>query len=248
MKSTSLTLGISVLAGLLVSTGVTAYESGDVILRAGAATVSPDDSSDGIAIPALDIAEIPGTEAEVDSNTQLGLTATYMLNSDWGIELLAATPFTHEVTANLNAAGLGSIDAGEATHLPPTLSVVWYFLGSEGTISPYIGAGINYTIMFDEDVDSDLEAAAGSLAGLGGPLPMSLEVDDSLGLAAQLGVDVAFSDSWHVNASVRWIDIDTDAKFKARDGSAIPEGTTIITVDNIQIDPWVYQITLGYRF
>lgn len=226
--------------------GAMAYEGGDIIVRAGAAMVAPDESSDGIAVPALPAVNggrpIPGTSAEVDNNTQVGLTATYMFSSSLGLELLAATPFSHDITANLNAAGLGSINAGETKHLPPTLSLVWYPFGSDGSISPYVGAGLNYTVFFEEDVHADLESAAGALAGAGGPLPMGLELDDSFGLAAQTGVDFAINDSWHVNASVRWIDIDTDATFKAGNGA------TIITVDNVEIDPWVYQINIGYRF
>lgn len=250
MKLKSIAFATSVFATSVIvaswASSVMAYEAGDIILRGGAATVAPDESSEGIAVPALPAINggnpIPGTSAEVDNNTQLGLTATYMFSSSLGVELLAATPFSHDITANLNAAGLGSINAGETKHLPPTLSLVWYPIGSAETISPYVGAGLNYTIFFEDDVDGELEAAAGALAGVGGPLPMGLELDDSVGLAAQAGVDVALGQSWHINASVRWIDIDTDATFKAENGA------TIITVDNVEIDPWVYQVNIGYTF
>lgn len=225
-----------------------AYESGDILVRAGLVNVSPNEDSDGIAIPALAMPEINGTRAEVDSNSQLGLTFTYMLNSEFGLEVLAATPFTHDITANLIAASLGKIDAGEATHLPPTLSAVWYPLGSDTSVSPYLGAGLNYTIFFEEDVDADLEAAAGSLASLAGSLPMTLDLKNSFGVALQAGLDYQLNEKWHLNGSIRWIDIDTEARFKAKAGSAVPAGTTVITVDNVQIDPWVYQLNIGFRF
>jgi outer membrane protein len=241
MKLKTLVMGTAVAAAAMSATGALAYQAGDIIVRAGAVTVAPDESSDGIAIPALNIPALSGTQAEVDNDTQLGLTATYMLSSSLGIELLAATPFSHDIDANLNAANLGTISAGSTKHLPPTVSVVWYPLGSEDSISPYVGAGINYTVFFDEDVSGDLEAATGALAELDGPLPMSLDLDDSWGLAAQLGVDVALNSNWHVNASVRWIDIETDARFSAG-------GATIISVDNVEIDPFVYQINIGYKF
>jgi outer membrane protein len=65
-------------------------------------------------------------------------------------------------------------------------------------------------------------------------------LDNSFGLAAQVGADYMLSEKWFVNASVRWIDIDTEASFNLNgaDGS----------VDSIEIDPWVYSVTLGYRF
>jgi outer membrane protein len=224
----------------LAAQSAVGYEAGDILVRAGVATVAPDDSSDGIAIPALAIGKMPGTRAEVDSDTQLGLTATYMLNSAWGVELLAATPFKHDITANLG--GGVKVKAGDTKHLPPTLSLVWYPLGSASAIKPYIGAGLNYTTFFSEGVNGELEALAGDLADVGGPLPMRLKLDDSWGFAAQIGVDVALTDRWHLNGSLRWIDIDTKATFSA---SGVGK---VITVGNVEIDPWVYQVNLGYRF
>lgn len=238
----------------LVSADVLAYEAGEIFIRAGSVTVAPDESSDGLAVPALDgvngfdgFAEIGGTGVEVDDNTQLGLTINYMLTGSLGLELLAATPFTHDITADLG--GLGKVDAGETKQLPPTLSLVWYPMGSNGKISPYVGAGINYTVFFEEDVSSDLEAGlsgvadavTGTSVGLPSPVPLDLELDNSLGLAFQAGVDVALDEKWFLNASVRWIDIDTEAKITSALG-------TTVTVDNIEIDPLVYQVNVGYRF
>ena len=246
--------GLALAAAMIVAPGAMAYEAGDIIVRAGAANIDPDSSSSGLTIPALDGVngfngqqEVAGTGVEVDDETQLGLTATYMFSSSLGVELLASTPFTHEITANLG--GLGKVDAGEGKHLPPTLSLVWYPLGSENTVSPYVGAGVNYTIFLEDSVSPDLEAGLSAVAdavtgvsvGLPSPVPLGLELDNSWGLAAQLGVDVALSEQWHVNASVRWIDIDTEAEITSG-------GATIITVDDVEIDPLVYQLNIGFRF
>lgn len=233
----AIALTASVLAG-----GVSAWEAGDMFVRAGSATVSPDESSDGIAIPALGVPAMAGTEAQVDSDTQLGLTFNYMYSNKLGIEVLAATPFTHDIDANL---GDVVVPAGEATHLPPTISLVYYPMADNGSnVQPYVGAGINYTIFFEEDVSMELEELTGVLADAGGPVPLELELDDSVGLALQAGVDVMLDDKWHLNASVRWIDINTDAEFT----SPALNGATVITVDDVEIDPWVYQINVGYKF
>jgi len=240
MKRTSLAVALSIAGAALVIQPAFGYEAGDILVRAGAVTVAPDESSDGIAIPALNIGKMPGTSVEVNNDTQLGLTATYMFSSAWGIELLAATPFKHDITVNLG--GGAKVKAGDTRHLPPTLSLVWYPLGSGGTVKPYVGAGLNYTVFFSEGVDGEIEALAGDLAGLDGPLPMKLKLDDSWGLAAQVGMDIALNDRWHLNASVRWIDIETKASFRA---SGVGR---VIGVSNVDIDPWVYQVNLGYRF
>lgn len=230
-----------------------AYEAGDIFVRAGTATVAPDASSGGVAIPALDIAAIAGTGVDVDNDTQLGLTFTYMINSRFGVELLAATPFSHDVTADLNAAGLpgiGKVDVGSTKQLPPTLSAVWYPLGSSQVFKPYLGAGLNYTAFFDTDVSDELETGVpvivdtvtGGTFDVPQRIPMKLDLDDSLGLALTAGFDYQIDETWHFNATVRWVDIGTDAKITNRDLG------TVITVNGVDIDPWVYQLNVGYRF
>lgn len=242
---------ISAVFFILLSGGASAYQSGDFFVRFGAAHVSPDDSSDGIAIPALGVSPIPGTQAEVATDTQLGLTLNYMFSESLGIELLAATPFSHKITADLAAAGIagvGKVVAGETKHLPPTLSLVFYPLASNDTsIQPYLGLGLNFTAFFQEQVNQQLEdgtpvitSALGTDLGVS-TLPMKLQLKDSWGLAAQIGVDLKLDEKWHLNASVRWIDIDTEATFSAA-------GADIISVDNVSIDPYVYQLNLGYKF
>ncbi len=229
--------------GVLCATSATAYEAGDIFVRVGAVGVVPNESSGGIAIPALGIAPIAGTEAELDNDAQLGLTLNWMLSPTIGLDLLAATPFKHSVTANLNGfqAGL-RVPAGETHHLPPTLSLVYYPMGnSSSVVQPYVGAGLNYTIMFDTDVNAELEALTGTLAGAAGPVPLELDVDDSIGLGLMLGLDYVLDQKWHVNASVRWIDIDTDATFTSALGDTI-------SVGKIEIDPLVWQVNIGYTF
>ncbi|MBV1932834.1 MAG: outer membrane beta-barrel protein [Porticoccaceae bacterium] len=216
----------SILAtGLICAAGSTfAYETGDLILRAGVASVQPDEDSSNLE---LNGADIPGTSAGVDNSEQLGLTVTYMLRPHVGLGVLAATPFEHDIKAN----GLG-VDAGEAKQLPPTITLQYFPMDSASAFQPYVGIGINYTIFFSEDVDSELEAALGTKG--------DLELDDSLGLAAQIGADYAIDEHWVLNASVWYLDIDTDATFKFDNGSRVEA--------DVDVDPWVYMLGLGYLF
>lgn len=245
---------LSMIAAGVSAQSAMAWEAGDIFVRAGVATVAPDESSGGIAVPALagvgayDGNPIAGTGVEIDNDTQLGLTATYMFTDSLGLELLAATPFTHKITADLGA--LGKVNAGEATHLPPTLSAVWYPMGSKEAFKPYVGAGLTYAIMIDTDVHSDLEAGLGAVGnaitgvdlGIDGPVPLNMELDDSISYSLQAGMDLELSESWHVNASIRYVDVNTDAKLTNKDLG------TVITIKDIEIDPWVYQINIGYKF
>lgn len=204
MKTLRRTLLLSLAAAVIVFSSVAnAYEKGDWLLRVGVGNVDPKSSN--------------GDIADVDSGTALVFNGTYFFTPNLGLEVLAATPFSHDI--KLAADGT---KVGEAKHLPPTFSLQYHF-DTASAFKPYAGAGVNYTLFFDEDTE-------GPLAGT------SLKLDDSFGLAAQLGADYDVSDTMFVNFSVRWIDINTDAEL---DGVALEE---------VEIDPLVYSLTLGWKF
>ncbi|MDF2155848.1 outer membrane protein OmpW [Vibrio sp. CAU 1672] len=201
----------------LVSPQVLAHKEGDFTLRVGAASVVPNDSSD----------KILGSnyELEVDSDTQLGLTLGYMFTDNLSFEVLAATPFSHNISTGL--AGLG--DVAKTKHLPPTFMVQYYFGEAESKFRPYVGAGLNYTLFFDEGFNG-----TGKSAGLS-----DLELEDSFGLAANVGIDYMIDDKWFVNASAWYANIETEATYKAA-------GEQYKT--DVKINPWVFMISGGYKF
>jgi outer membrane protein len=213
------------LATLVASQTAFAFEKGDILVRGGLATVSPNESSSNIIVGG-DL----GVNVSVDNNTQLGLNFAYFITDNINIEVLAATPFEHDVDFGApDPLGTGN-QLAEITHLPPTVSVNYYFNTGDNAFQPYVGVGLNYTIFFDENFTSQNDAI-----GL-----QDLSLDNSFGLAAQLGADYMVDEQWFVNASVRWIDIDTEASFNL-DGT---EGR----IESIEIDPWVYTVAVGYRF
>ncbi len=207
-----------------------AHQAGDIIVRAGAITVDPQESSSDIWVGALNT-DVAGTKATLDSDTQLGLNFAYMLTNNVGIELLAATPFSHDVGVKGMPgifAGLNG-NLGELKHLPPTLSVVYYPLDGSSAFQPYVGAGINYTWFFDTELSSEAESKGFS----------GLDMKDSWGLAAQVGMDYMLTDSVMLNAQVRYIDIETTGTTNY--------GGSKVKVD-VDVDPLVYMVGLGYKF
>jgi outer membrane protein len=232
MKKTLLSLALL----STFSTAVFANQAGDILVRGGLTSVNPDSDKAAILLGGSDAT---GASLSVDDNTQLGLNFVYFYDSNWAVELLAATPFTHDVTLNDPTAALGGalgVPAGldgaklaEVTHLPPTLSALYYF--DTGTaFKPYVGVGVNYTVFFKEE----FEAAPKSL-GLS-----NLQLDGSFGLAAQIGADYAIDKNWSVNVSARYIDISTDATFDVG-GDSIGKAT-------VAVNPMVYSVMLGYKF
>lgn len=168
-KFLSAVVGTALLAA---ASSAMAYEAGDMVLRVGAANVNPH-ASDNLGL-------------DVEDDTQLGLTGVYMLTSNIGVELLAATPFKHDIT-------VGGAKVGETKQLPPTLSLQYYPMEASSAFQPYVSAGLNYTTFFSE------ETVLGDT-----------KLDDSWGLSVGVGMDYAISDNLLLNAAVWKIDIDTE--------------------------------------
>lgn len=164
-----------------------AFEKGDWIVRAGASVVDPDSKG-------LDLGG--GTYVSADSAASLTINGEYLFADSWGVELLAAYPFEHDIEID----GVGKV--GSTKQLPPTLNIKWH--PSIGMIAPYIGVGVNWTIFFSEET-------TGVLSG------SSLSLDDSFGIGGQIGFDWVFANNWLLNADVRYIQIETDANLDGDD-------------------------------
>lgn len=216
---------LSALVASVVSPAVMAHQQGDIIVRAGLTMVQPNDDSGKVGVDGLGTTDM---EVSVNSNTQLGLNFQYMLTDEWGIELLAATPFSHDIDLEKSQLNLGDGKLGETKHLPPVLSAVYYF-STDGAFQPYAGLGINYTLFFEDDF-TELRKGQGF---------SNLNLKNSFGLAAQLGFDYDLGDNLMLNASYRYIDIDTTASFLV--------GASAGTVD-VDINPNVYTLSVGYKF
>lgn len=221
---TQLAAGLLLAPALLTAPVAQAHQTGDILLRAGAITVDPQEDSSEIRLVG---APLTDTRATLDSDTQLGLNFAFMLTDHFALELLAATPFSHDVGVK----GLGGLDGrlGSIRHLPPTVSAIWYPLQPGSAFQPYLGGGVNYTFFFDEGLSSRAERN-----GFDG-----LELDDSWGLAVQLGADYMLTDKLMLNAQMRYIDIDTEGSTSL--------GGAAVDVD-VEVDPLVYMLGLGYRF
>ncbi|CAN0603793.1 unnamed protein product, partial [Ectocarpus sp. 12 AP-2014] len=176
---------------------------------------------------------------DVDNGTAISLIGAYMINDNFGVELLAATPFEHDI--DLNDAPL---PAGSTKHLPPTLSLQWYPRGNVSGWQPYVGVGVNYTTFFDEEVDPALAGFLIENLPALGINSAKLSLDDSVGVALQAGVDVPLNDNWAFNLGVWYIDIGTTADVDlGLDGG----GSATVSFD-VDIDPWVYNIGIAYKF
>lgn len=218
---------LALASALLVAVPASAHEAGDWLVRFGGSNIDPKSSNGD-----LDLTPVGLGVADVDVDSQIGVTfnIAYMYTANWGVELLAALPYEHDIKVE----GLPGT-AATVTHLPPTLSIQYHFL-PDAVFQPYVGAGVNLTWFMDDSKEEGLRAADELLG-----VTTGIDVDStSVGLAAQVGFDYIINDTWFVNFDVRWIDISTDA-------TLIVDGADFATAD-VEIDPIVYGIHVGYRF
>lgn len=186
---------------------VSAQEKGSRWIKVGVHMVDPKSDNGSLAGGALDVT--------VGDNARPSVMAEYFIAENLGIELLAAWPFRHDVELN------GS-EAATVDHLPPTLSLQYHFNG-EGKVSPFIGAGVNYTLFFSEETRGPLDGT-------------ELELDPSWGLALHAGLDFQLGGRWSLGIDGRYLDIDTDASVNGAD------------VGTVEIDPIVYGAYVRARF
>jgi outer membrane protein len=156
----------------------------------------------------------PGT-IEFDDGTTVTAGGAYAFNRHWRVELELMAPHDHDVEYN----GMG---VASADFTPMILSVQYRPAWFE-RVQPYVGLGAAAMRFSDEHLQ----------AGIPGG---DLELDDSFGLAASLGVEWLMTDRWSVNADVRAWKSDTDASLNG------------VEVGNFDLDPIALGLGVGYSF
>jgi outer membrane protein len=214
-----------ILACALLLPAAATAEKGDWLLRLRAIKVDPDDSSTAIS---ADNVVIAGSGVTVDDDTVPELDITYMLADNWGLELILATS-EHDIAGTGTVSDLGEF--AQTMVLPPTLLVQYHFI-PDGKARPYLGAGLNYSLFYDEEVTGAFADAVGGVTGF--------DLDSSAGLALQFGVDFAVNEKWFINLDVKAIMIDTTA--------TIQTGDLGVVRTDVDIDPWVFGVGFGRKF
>jgi outer membrane protein len=164
-------------------------------------------------------ARVPGGRTDISNTVVPELDITYFFTPNFAAELiLGTTPHSAKGAGTLAAAGkLGSVWL-----LPPTLTLQYHFTGL-GNIKPYVGAGVNYTIMYGEK-DKALRA---------------FKVSSEFGLALQAGVDIMLDRHWGLNFDVKKLFLRPEAKGFL--------GVTPVKA-KLDLDPWLFGVGVTYKF
>ncbi len=213
MKLQSLVLN-TVLAAATALTMTTAFAvpAGTWSVAAGAHMVDPKSDNGNVVNNTLAV--------DVDDDIRPTLSGEYFIANNIGIELLAALPFHHDFTLN-NAAG-NQVLTGKTQHLPPTLSLQYHFDNNMMplNIKPFVGVGVNYTTFFKERISNGAD----------------LNLDDSVGVAGHIGIDIPYAATEAFRIDARYMDIKTDASLNGAD------------IGEIDISPWVYGVAFVKNF
>jgi outer membrane protein len=193
-----------------------AQEAGSLLVRARAVTLQSDNNNNDQLKATL--ATLPGSPSQITINdkTLPEVDFTYFFTKNLAAELILTYP--QKQTIRLDGGIIGSFK-----HLPPVLTAQYHFTDM-GAIRPYIGAGVNLTLISNVKFDPALSA-----------LGLSLD-KNSFGLAAQLGADVQVGGGWMLNFDVKKVKLDTAVK---------SNGTKIGT---FAIDPLLISVGLGKTF
>lgn len=198
---------------------------------AGGSTTAVSKEAGDILIRARGLAVLPdssgttdaiGGSADIDDSYVPEIDFTYFFTDNIAAELILATT-PHDVSVSNSTLGR-DVDLGDVWLLPPTLTVQYHFM-PKSKFSPYIGAGLNYTFFLNEDKGND-------------PAVTSVEYEDGFGFALQAGIDYQIDDRWSVNFDVKKLFLETDVK--------VNNGA--INARDVNIDPWIIGIGIGYKF
>jgi outer membrane protein len=194
------------IATTLMTGGAAMAQESPWLVRVRAVHIDPADKSDPVGgVGASD-------RLHVSDKWIPDVDISYFFTPNWAAELVLTYPQKHTVT--LDGASIGTFK-----HLPPTLTAQYHFLPGK-VFNPYIGAGINYTLI-----------SKVNLINNGARLE-----HDSVGLALQAGVDYRIDERWSINVDVKKLQLRSDVTIGG------------VKASRVKVDPVLLGVGVGYRF
>ena len=212
-------------AALIAVTGSSyGQKAGSWSASVGYTQLTPSVSSGNLTAPSL-----PGTQASVNSNSQLTGAVNYMFTDNLALSVPIGLGFEHDVTGAGAIAGVGKIATTKA--LPVTVLAQYRFMEADAKFRPYLGAGATYASFFDTRGTGVLTA----LTNPGGAAT-TLSFESKLVPTLQLGATVSLTGAWY-------LDVNYTKTFLSTRGT-LSTGQTL----DMTLDPGTWTIGAGYRF
>lgn len=230
-KALAPAISATVLAVATLSQPAMAQEAGTIQVKVLATAVLPDGKITEIkgGTLATTVANL-GVQTEANDNFVPTIAIEYFATPNVSVETICCTT-AHHVSANAPVALDGAVLADKVTLVPATFTLKYHF-GAAGGIRPYIGAGPSYFIFLKD------RAGAGATSALGAT---KVQLDDTLGVAVQAGVDVPLNESMSLALDAKRYFMRPDAHFYNAAGVEVLE-------THHRLDPWVLSAGVGFRF
>jgi outer membrane protein len=206
------TLALSLTLASLALLPLTASAESPWSVKVGVSQINPKSGNGSLA----------GGAFESDVSSEVGFTPAieYKFAPNIVGEVLLAIPFEHDVKDTKSDTKIASFK-----HLPPTFTAKYLFT-PDAAFSPYVGLGLNYTLVYDEKI---------VIAGA------KLRGKDSFGLAATVGFEYRMPNSpWGVAADLRYIKIKSDL--------TLDTGTGAADIGSLTVDPMVLGLSAVYHY
>ncbi len=199
-------------AGAAHAEDFTPNAKGDLIVHVRVTQVAPD--KDASIVTAAGVAS--GLKAHVENDVKPTLGFTYFLTDKVAVEAILGTT-QHDIRAQ----GPGTDVLVHKTWVLPPVVTLQYHPLPNARVSPYVGAGLNYMLFYSDKNKNGF----------------TVKVDDGVGYALQAGVNIKLKNSWLINADVKKVYFDTDAKIN---GGALKA--------KVKLDPLVSSIGISRQF
>ncbi|CCE08639.1 conserved exported hypothetical protein [Bradyrhizobium sp. STM 3843] len=196
-------------------------------IRLRALGVLPDAGGSTVNVVGVPALSSPNSGLKIGDSVVPELDISYYFTPNIAAELILGVT-RHSISGTGALAGL---NIGKTTLLPPTLTLQYHFTNF-GAFQPYIGAGVNYTVMFNNSAANQLTP--------GGLAVTSLHVSNAWGGAVQFGFDYMIDRHWGLNFDVKKLWLRPD--YSATVNGVIPVNGTA------HIDPWLIGGGVTYRF
>ena len=236
-------------AGLLVATGAQAadlsapasvggykddgfvgsswWSAGDIFVRVRGEAVLPQTSTSDWKLNGASSSALNGAGNHITDSGIPELDISYFLTKNIAVEAICClSPHTVNYTGPL---GLGKI--ADTWLFPPTVLLQYHFDGAAvgmPQFKPYVGAGVNYTVFFDNSAGADFK---------------DVKIGDRWGAAVQAGFDYHLQGNWFLNVDFKKLWLETDASATL---TKVAPGARVSY--NVNVDPIIVGAGIGYRF
>jgi len=208
-----MTTPLAIIAAALIAVVSSAAEANTWAVRVRATYLEMANKSDAFSALGINFAS---DAVHVNSKMIPEVDVSYFITPQFTTELVLTIPQTQDVTL----AGVGKL--GTFKHLPPTLLAQYRFSTPSDSVHPYVGAGLNYTLIWGSNL---------SVAGI----PLALD-HNSFGFALQAGIDFDMGNNQFINFDIKKVGIQSDVKVA---------GSRLTTA---KLNPWLFSLGYGWKF